>query len=69
MKAIKNYKAFNLPSLIDKQLKGIYKLKKKNDKFIDIKSIPELTHKQIFTGYFAYANSLKIKKTGVHRYE
>ena len=66
MKTLKNYKAFNLPSLTDEQLKEIDKLKKKSDKSIDLKSIPELTDKQIATGHFAYANSLKIKKTGIH---
>ena len=66
MKTLKNYKTFNLPSLTDEQLKEIDKLKKKSDKSIDLKSIPELTDKQIATGHFAYANSLKNKNRYSH---
>lgn len=66
MKALKKYKVNKLPPLSDVQLKEIDELIEIEDKEIDLSDIPELTSQQIEKGHFAYVDSLKMDKIGIH---
>lgn len=59
MKILKKHKIFNFPQLTDNQIKEIDALKKKSDRSIDIKSIPELSNEQIATGHLVHMNKNK----------
>ena len=66
MRMSKNYKSINLPTLNESQLNEVEELKRKKDESIDINDIPEATSKELASGHFYYANSLKIPKVSVH---